>query len=672
MSRSPWPAVLLAGFAFGANVGAEEAIGGHAFPPPSPELLVHPARAERPEGIHPPIVLLDGAGKPVLESGAVVSFTRTCGTCHDASWIGHHGYHFRVGVDEQTATGRAGSGRPWDFGPGLFGRWDPLAGYDSVLGPAERQGAAVDHWISQNHARLAGGGPARLGEQARDFEPNCALCHVRGARFAGDSRIPLAAHATAALQPLGLVEVAFGATSPVTVSWNREAFSSDGTVDATRFRIQSPSDESCGQCHGIAAQHAPKLADWGSDARQTETTGQLFVATRISDSTLNLQRRDQLARPWDVHAERLVSCADCHFSPNDPTSAFRSRDAQPEHLRHEVRNLPLGEFLRRPNHDLAKGFSTQGQIANALDGSMRRCEDCHDALRVHRWLPKAERHLDQVGCETCHVDSLHAPSRRVTDYSVIDSDGNPRLEYRGLSGVMSDPAAYLPEYRPLLLRRKEPNGKYRLLPYNMVTTFYWTIEASSGVRPASIALLKLAFYEKSGAASKLTALLDRNRDGRIEDGERVLTTQDDVTAARALLMAAGAKNPQLVGEMQPYGIHHGMAPARFALRDCNSCHSGRSRLATVYSIADQAPFGVTPKLIGDTNIVPAFTLERSSATSLSLVPNTSAIGLHVFGLTRIRWLDGLGFAGVGLVLAGALGHGALRFISSRRRRGKAS
>jgi hypothetical protein len=644
----------------------------HAIPTPSPELLVGPSRAERPPNMHPAVVLRDKAGQSVAGVGGLVSFTSSCGTCHDATWIGQHGYHFRVGVDEQTSLGRAPSRRAWDFGSGLFGRWDPLLGYDSVIRPNQDDAAAVDRWILENRHRLAGGGPAQLGDMARDYEPNCALCHIRHASVSRVRQLPLGAYQTAALEPLGLVEVSTGANGVARATWKSRTFLPDGSVDGTQLTIERPSTAACGFCHAIAVGKDPELAAFGPAAGFSETTGQIFVPTRISDGSLNVAGRTSLTRPWDVHAERLLSCSNCHFSPNDPRSAFRSSVAQPEHLSHEVRGLPLGQFLRRPSHEFAKGFSTQGPVANALDGTMRRCEDCHDARRVHRWLPQVERHLEVVGCETCHVDTVHAPARRVTDYSVIDVEGQPRVEYRGIRGSIIDPAAYLPGYQPVWLQRKDAAQRRRLLPYNVVTSFYWVVDDAIGPRPASVALLKRALYETEGAPARLRDLLDRNHDGQIEQEERWLSTEIEVETVKTMLVAAGAQHPRIVGELQPYGVHHGMAPARFALRRCDACHSSQSRLLVGFQLADRSPFGVTPTMIGDSNLVPTFAVERGSHGQLLLVPNVAAMGLHVFGLSRSRSVDAIGLAALGLILAGLLGHGSIRIWSSQKRRRRSS
>lgn len=647
-------------------------------PPPSPEVMVTPSRAPPAPGLHPAVSLRDDRGELVLRTGRPLSSLATCGGCHDAAWIAEHGYHFRLGVDELVEPGRARSGRAWDRGPGLFGRWDPLAGYDSVAPSGAAPGAPglVDAWVTQNAARMLGAGPARRGDRARRFEADCVVCHVRGARVPDVAALggDLASYSSAALLPLGVVRAAGSAVPaadevPVSeaplppLRWLAAALQPDGTLAGERLRIRSPASEACGACHGIASRDGPTLGRLGASARATETTGAVFSPARISSSELNVAGRAALDRPWDVHAERLLECSDCHFSPNDPASAFSRR--MPAHLRHDARHVSLGEFLRRPSHELAKGYSTQGTVADAHDGTMRRCEDCHDPLRVHAWLPRTERHLAQIACETCHVSALYAPARQVTDYSVPDAAGRPRVERRGLAGSIADPAARVEGYQPLLLRRDEPGGRRRLVPYNMVASFFWVVDTDAGPRPASLALLGRAFHV-GPAAARLRGLLDRDGDGQLSDDERVLDTSDRVAGARELLVAAGAQNPRLEGELQPFGVHHGVGPATSALRDCAACHAARSRLVAPFTLAERAPFGVAPRLVGDARLLAAFSVARDESGRLTLAPRAAALDLHVLGLSRSGLLDALGLLLLGLTLGGAATHGALRVISGRR------
>lgn len=112
------------------------------------------AQTAAPPGLHPEVPLLDAAGASVLETGEPVSTARTCGGCHDVEAIGR-AYHFQVGRDEP-----ARAGRPWDAGPGLLGRWDPLRW--GLVGEAAggRFDLGLADWIRREADRHPGGGPA--------------------------------------------------------------------------------------------------------------------------------------------------------------------------------------------------------------------------------------------------------------------------------------------------------------------------------------------------------------------------------------------------------------------------------------------------------------------------------------------------------------------------------
>jgi hypothetical protein len=120
------------------------------------------------------------------------------------------------------------------------------------------------------------------------------------------------------------------------------------------------------------------LTEW-----QTATTGQLISPDKISASGMNLANKEDLTRSWDIHAERGLECTDCHFSLNNPT--YYQTSESPDHLQFDPRRLEIGEYLQRPDHNIARARAqTTGARAQ---GTMRRCESCHDAEPVHAWLP---------------------------------------------------------------------------------------------------------------------------------------------------------------------------------------------------------------------------------------------------------------------------------------------
>jgi hypothetical protein len=562
------------------------------LPPPSAELLAPRPQNARQPSLHPPVVLRDAQGASVLESGAEASPAKTCDGCHDARWIQAHDYHATMSADE-----------------------------------FRREPALV----------TAG---------------NCFLCHV--AKADNQARRQAIASGrmeevpTATLADTGLLAKVDGRWQ-----WRKERFAADGTVTAAALGLGRPSDRACGFCHGLVYDDpAPLLLARAAGQRMTDLEGAIFSGQRISDSAMNVAGKDGLLRPWDVHKERMVSCASCHFSPNHPAYAYADRG--PEHLQFDARRLAITEYLRRPDHRFARGPSGNGSAHR--EGNLRRCESCHDALKVHRWLPRKERHFAALLCETCHVPMGYAPAREVTDWTVLTSSREPRVTYRG-----TGQDGFLSGFRPVLLPRAA-DGTGKLAPNNLITTCQWVESQGGQPRPVTRALLERAFFTGDGYRPELLAALDGNGDGKLQDGELVLDSAAKVKVARDLLLAAGARAPAIAAEVTAHELHHGASPGRFATRDCAACHAAESRIDAPLVVASALPFGVTPSFDGA-----AGTLRRDAGGRLVFAPQ--AAGLHVFGHTRSPFLDGLGLILFAGVIAGAGLHALLR-VRAARRRGK--
>ncbi|HEY6556780.1 MAG TPA: hypothetical protein VI072_05890 [Polyangiaceae bacterium] len=633
-----------------------------SLPPPSPELLA-PSRSAPPVSMHPRVVLRDSAGEPVLTSGEAVSPEKSCGACHDVAWINAHSYHGTLGSDERVPLGKARSGRRWDFSPGVFGRWDPLS---YLVAPTSNSHTeALSEWLRHESWRHVGGGPG-----AGSIERNCFLCHVKGADNAARIATTSAGHfrfaATATLRSTGLV-----AGQDDSFRWQRERFADDGSVAALELKLGRATDEACAFCHGLGYRERSPLGYDFTDPRlrTTHTQGIIVSPQRMSDSALNLQGKEQLARPWDVHAERMVTCTGCHFTPNHPAYSYLGRAAAPEHLRFDTRRVEIADYLHRPDHNFAKGRTAQGTMAAQLAGSLRRCEKCHDASTTHEFLPRAGRHFAALLCESCHVPKAHAPARMTTDWSLPARPGEPSVMLRGLQGPASDRLAYVTGFEPILLARRDSDGVRRVGPYNLLTTWFWIEKGPAGERPVPLSTLNQALFDARGALRpELRTLLDSNRDGRVSPEEHVLDTEIKVRTARALLTAAGARTPRLAGEIQPFGIHHGVAPGRFATRDCAACHDKHSRFEAAFLLASRVPFGVTPKLVGDANVTLSGRIELSPNGQLVYTQRAADQGLYVLGATRSRFVDTLGMALVLGAFASAALHGALRIRLARKRR----
>lgn len=645
-------------------------------PSPSPATPVNEAEHARPTvlpapralaaTVHPAVRLLDPEGRPVIESGGPISSRESCGGCHDAAWIEEHSYHAQLGADRPYRAGEAP--RPWDTHAGPFGRWDPLV-YRRLSAPDEaRPDADLEAWARILGPRHVGGGPfAPLGGQM-----SCLSCHAAGAneeaRRATIARGEPAWQATAALAGGPIVEATEDG-----FRYRPEAFDEAHEVRAEDLGLTGARSEACGSCHGTVPEpgEAPvryAVEDFArADARSA--TGLVFAAQPMLDSAVNLAGKQALTRSWDVHAERLVPCSGCHGTLNDPANGARAADA-PTHLRFDARGEALKDYLRRPQHDFATGYAAPGVLGAEHAGSMRRCEDCHDAGEAHDWLPYADRHLGALLCESCHVPAVHAPLLESVDWTVLTEAGQPKLSYRGVDGDPADPRTLVAGVTPTYLRREAPGEK--LGPHNLVTSFYWV--EGDNPRPVRLEDLEAAYLEGGRFAPPIVEALDEDGDGALSAEELHLGTEARVDAVRARLEALGVESPRLAGEVQPYGLHHQIAGRGFALKSCASCHSAASRLTASTRLSPRAPAGVTVDFVADAPVQRNGEIVRAEGGALVYRPDAREARIYVLGAGAPDWVDLVGWAAVLLVLIGGGLHAAARLWAERARasRGESS
>jgi hypothetical protein len=650
--------------------------------------------------IHPAFPLLDAAGRNVLESGQPVSTLETCGACHDAVFISEHNAHADAGLGDLVSPGSTASGRPWEVGRDLFGGWDPLV--YRLLSPAgdARLDLGTADWIRTYGARHVGGGPAAtspegqpLGDVAvRSGDPathvldpetgepiawdwlesgtvelNCFLCHTSSPN--NDARLESLRQgrfgwaATATLVGTGIVEETDG-----TFHYLPAAFDEDGNLAEDVLAVRDPASENCGLCHGLVHDDVTEaLVSPSCDPsiRRTVTTGQIVSPERIDDSGMNLEDKARLTRSWDIHAERRVECTDCHFSMNDPVYTVKSEEAQPANLIFDPRRLEAGEYLYQPSHELARSSTSNAAEGESPSSAADRCRACHSLEATHDWLPYKERHVAALACETCHVPSLYSNAMRQLDWTVLGTDGRGVFACRGVEPGSQDSLPLVTGYQPVWLDTRESDDSTRLAPYNLITYWYWV--HGDPARPVRQLDLQEVWLEGEDYAADIVSRFDADGDGSLQAVEIVLDTPAKAAYIAAKLQALGLEQPRIVGEVQPYAIHHAVATETWAIQECDVCHGGGSRLNQTFLLSSSAPSGAVPAFVGGSAALPNGTIEKSEDGKWIYLPGDSPRA-YVLGTNRVAAVDTAGVALVGIVLFGVAIHGTMRFVLGRRHR----
>ena len=109
-----------------------------------------------------------------------------------------------------------------------------------------------------------------------------------------------------------------------------------------RLNIHKPGDENCAQCHGIVGNDLdiPLTVPTDPEGRSmTDRTGEIISPQKVSNSGLNIAGKESLTHPFDVHADRVVGCVNCHYSLNNPVYFQQRRESRPVHLDFDPRRL---------------------------------------------------------------------------------------------------------------------------------------------------------------------------------------------------------------------------------------------------------------------------------------------------------------------------------------------
>ncbi len=658
-------------------------------------------KKEQASPLHPSFPFLDEDGMNVLETGNPVSTMNTCGSCHDSAFIAEHSFHVSVGLNDLSSPGKTVTERPWDISPGFFGTWNPLEyRYLSPQGDKKVDLTTPD-WIQLYGLRHVGGGPAmyaRDGQLLMDLkysstsletnivnpetgklerwdwqesgvvEMNCFLCHTPNPN--NDSRANALQNGdfkwanAATLVGSDIISV-----TGDSYTWNPDAFGDNNEIQPDVLQIQDPTNNNCGSCHGLVHDNIEDpLISLGCTPERwsTITTGQIISSQKMADSGMNLANKDELDRSWDVHAERLLNCVDCHYSINNPLFYQESEESKPDHLIFDPRRVEIGEYLEKPLHQFARGNSAQSQVAPELNDTMRTCESCHTVDSTHEWLPYLDSHLEALTCESCHIPRLYSSGNMVHDWTVLLPGDLPRRECRGAEGDVDSMGALLTGFEPVLIPSPDADGDMRLAPHNLITTWFWIY--GDPPRPVLFTDLQAVFFEEGDYHPGIVLRFDDNNDGELSADELVINTDAKEDFVRDRLSLLGLSNPRITGEIQPYSINHDVASADWALEDCTACHGEESRITQSIKLAAVRPGNAQPEFVLGTERDLSGNLTTDENGALYYNPASDIENLYVFGHNKLGWLDWIGLGLFGAVVLGVVTHGGLRFYFASRQK----
>ncbi len=298
---------------------------------------------------------------------------------------------------------------------------------------------------------------------------------------------------------------------------------------------------------------------------------------------------------------------------------------------------------------------------------MRTCEVCHDPGAGHSWLPYRERHTEVLACESCHVPKLYSNALQTVDWTVLSAAGEPNTTCRGLEGDPDSTSTLITGFEPVLLPERTAEGGQRWAPYNLVTAWFWV--AGDPPRPVRQMDLEKAWLDGDGYHPDVLSVFDRDGDGAVSDTELIIDDSRKEALLAGRLASLGVVDAHIVGEVQPFPIHHDVAAAEWAIRDCQICHGGELALGRTITLAGAAPGGASPFFVADSPALPSGEIRQGVDGAVVYQPEPSADGLYIFGRDAVAWVDrvgGLAFVGV---LLGVSAHGGLRFFATRKRPG---
>ena len=668
----------------------------------TPEAVAPPA----PKLRHPSIVLKDADGKNVLHSGKPVSTRQTCGgDCHDYDFI-TDSFHFQQGKAEMDRELLTKYGvPPYNSSPGMFGKFSLIPNRQLThAGVQDLSDADMSQpeWLTKCGGCHTGGGISEYDLNGRRLltaeakasgpldpsytirnrqtgqveawdwaksgtaEGDCFLCHVpkasRGARrkemAAGNFR--WANNAT--LSESGIVTK----KEDGSFIYDRSAFNADGTVKADILNLSDPTLENCAMCHGFTARNATtiKAIQYADILRGTEKSGWIYNGAKIADTVSpGIVGKEGMNYPWDVHAAKGLICIDCHFSPNNP-GRMMHEDAE-KNLRYKPVSEDVSIYLKRPDHNFARGNIPPETVNLTRHNTMRGCRDCHVAEKLHAFLPYKSTHFQALTCQTCHIPAVQFWAYRSDDWGFLMDTGTSRISYRGIKGSIVDPDAEVTGYLPAYIPTKDRGGNLQIRPTNLITGVYWFDHTKQ--RPVFTWQVQQAFFEQRPSESDWTYRPEilkafADKEGIIDLPQAVYDTPEKIALVRGLLQKyGGVADPELRIDITPWAMSHSTVGKGQAIKECTACHAKKSLLNRPLDLNSALPKGVPVFFAGRRVDVVNFRLPEPSFDNRVLLKS-----FYIMGQSRVPLVEWMGWLAVAAAALLSLLHGALRLLGGRR------
>ncbi len=363
--------------------------------------------------------------------------------------------------------------------------------------------------------------------------------------------------------------------------------------------ISRPRTGHCQQCHTNESIYSKK-------------SGRVFSADKISQSDLNIAEKQNLNHPWDIHAERGVHCSDCHFSSNNPVYLRKESTKKQEHLIFDPRRPDIGEFLKKPNHQLA-----------FQNNSRYDCTYCHTGEHSGIWQERSDIHFKKLACQSCHTPTLNAPVLKSINATIIDHSGNSLKAFHNV-----DSTGVISSFRPKLYKTT-PESKFA--PYNRVEEHYfYSTQSNSRVPDSIIAAITLEHQ------TEINSYLDTNKDKEISLQEKIPASGVYLDFVKIKLLEKGFEGVVVKSMWSFHAVAHNTVTGAYATKECTECHSSNNAFSTTYVPSEP------------TEILQSFECSEDA--------------LYIFGNKCTSTINLMGIFAILTVLVGILLHGGLRII----------